>query len=339
MEVYCHLRSADLDDLRNIPQIAKNAENLGFDGISFSELAHDPFFPALLALEHTTNIKVGTSIAIAFARSPMLSAYMAWDLQRMSDGRFELGLGTQVKGHNERRFSVGWASPAPRLKEYVESIRAIWDCWQNGSKLNYQGKHYSIDLMTPEFNPGPLESELPKISIAAVGPVMSKVAGSVCDGIILHSFNNRKYVDQVILPKLQEGIASAGRLSDEVFISGGGMIATGPTEEEVMSEREICRSRISFYGSTRSYKTVMDMYGWGDTCLNLHQMSREGKWKEMVGLIDDEILDTFSVSGTYKQIGPGLKDRFRYASRIDLGLPSNEKDYSELSDLLEYLHK
>ncbi|MCH2525781.1 MAG: TIGR03617 family F420-dependent LLM class oxidoreductase [Dehalococcoidia bacterium] len=340
MEVYCHLRSGDQEDLRLIPKIAQTAEELGFDGISFSELAHDPFFPSIMAIEHTEKIRVATSIAIAFARSPMLSAYMAWDLQKMSDGRFELGLGTQVKGHNERRFSVPWYAPAPRMKEYVESIKSIWDCWQNGAELNYQGKHYSIDLMTPEFNPGKLDCDMPTISIAAVGPVMSKVAGSVCDGIILHSFNNNRYVEKVVLPNVEIGAKSNGRTMDDISIVAGGMIATGGDEEEVMLQREVCRKRISFYGSTRSYKSVMDMHEWGDTCLELHEMSKQGKWQEMPSLINESILDTFSVSGAYKDIGPALKERYgAYSSRISLGFPSDESSHSDLANLLRYLHE
>ena len=337
MKVYCGLPR---DNLKDIPKLAKAAEELGFDGISFGELAHDSFLLSTLALEHTKKIKVGTSIAIAFARSPMVSAYMSWDLQRMSDGRFELGLGSQVKGHNERRFGVQWSAPAPRIKEYVESIRAIWDCWQNGSQLNYQGKHYSITLMTPEFNPGPLDCEQPPIYIAAVGEAMTRVAGNVCDGILLHSFNNKRYVDEIILPNIEEGANSSGRNIEDISVSGGGMIATGATEEQVAQQREICRKRISFYGSTRSYKTVMDMHEWGDTCLRLHEMSKEGKWDEMPNLIDDTMVDTFSVSVTYKEIGPSLKERFgEYASRISIGLPSDVKDYNDVGDLLSYLHK
>ena len=175
MKVYCDIPSYDL---KNVPELAKRAEELGFDGISFGELAHDSFLLSTLALEHTKKLKVATGIAIAFARSPMVCAYMAWDLQRMSDGRFELGLGSQVKGHNERRFSVKWSAPAPRLKEYVESIKAIWDCWQNGTQLDYQGEHYGFTLMTPEFDPGPLECDHPPVYIAAVGPGMTRVAAA-----------------------------------------------------------------------------------------------------------------------------------------------------------------
>ncbi|MBH51654.1 MAG: LLM class F420-dependent oxidoreductase [Chloroflexi bacterium] len=337
MKVYCDIASYDL---KNVPELAKRAEELGFDGISFGELAHDSFLLSTLALEHTKRLKVATGIAIAFARSPMVCAYMAWDLQRMSDGRFELGLGSQVKGHNERRFSVNWSAPAPRLKEYVESIKAIWDCWQNGTHLDYRGEHYGFTLMTPEFDPGPLECAPPPVYIAAVGPGMTRVAAASSDGVLLHTFNNKRYVDEIILPQVSQGANRSGIKSEEVFVSGGGMIAVGASEEEVQSAREVYRKRISFYGSTRSYKTVMDMYEWGDTCLRLHEMSKEGKWDEMPNLIDDTMLDTFCVSGTYKNIGPSLKARYGdYASRISIKLPSDEKAYSDVGDLINYLHE
>lgn len=337
MKVYCDIPSYDL---KNVPELAKRAEELGFDGISFGELAHDSFLLSTLALEHTKKLKVATGIAIAFARSPMVCAYMAWDLQRMSDGRFELGLGSQVKGHNERRFSVKWSAPAPRLKEYVESIKAIWDCWQNGTQLDYQGEHYGFTLMTPEFDPGPLECDHPPVYIAAVGPGMTRVAAASSDGVLLHTFNNKRYVDEMILPQVSQGANRSGRKSEEIFVSGGGMIAVGSSEEEVQSAREVYRKRISFYGSTRSYKTVMDMYEWGDTCLRLHEMSKEGKWDEMPNLIDDTMLDTFCVSGTYKNIGPSLKARYGdYASRISIKLPNDEKAYSDVGDLINYLHE
>lgn len=337
MRVYGGLRSYDLTE---IPKQAQRAEALGFDGISFGELSHDVFLLAALALEHTSRITVGTSIAIAFPRSPMIVASSSWDLQRMSSGRFQLGLGTQVKGHNERRFSVKWSPPAPRMREYTESLRAIWDCWQNGTTLNYEGNHYSFTLMTPEFNPGPNDSPPPPVYFAAVGPAMCRTAGEVADGILLHSFNTQRYTEEVIMPKIEEGAKRAGRSINDVMIAGGGMIATGANDEEVHLGRENSRRRISFYGSTRTYKGVLDMHEWGDTCLRLHELSRQGKWDEMPNLIDDTMLDTFCVSGTYDEIGPKLKSRFGpFASRLSLGVPSDARDDDKLGALLDDLHK
>lgn len=337
MNVYGGLRSFDL---RELPAQAKRAEALGFDGVSFGELAHDVFLLAAVALEHTTRINVGTSIAIAFPRSPMVVGYTSWDLQRMSDGRFELGLGTQVKGHNERRFSVEWSPPAPRMKEYIQSLRSIWDCWQNGAPLKYQGRHYSFTLMTPEFNPGPNPSPRPPVYTAAVGAAMCRMAGEVADGILLHSFGTKRYTDEVIIPSIEQGARRGGRALGDLMISGGSMIATGGTEEEVHAARENSRRRISFYGSTRTYKPVLDMHEWGDTCLRLHELSIQGKWDEMPGLIDDTVLDTFCVSGTYGEIAPKLKDRFgSYASRISLNVPDNSRHDDKLGALLEELRK
>ncbi|MBI4339616.1 MAG: TIGR03617 family F420-dependent LLM class oxidoreductase, partial [Chloroflexi bacterium] len=270
MKVYGGLGSYDL---RGIPAQARRAEALGFDGVSFGEMAHDVFLLAALALEHTQRIQVGTSVAMAFPRSPMVVAYTAWDLQRMSGGRFELGLGTQVKGHNERRFSVKWTAPAPRMRDYIGSLKAIWDCWQHGGPLQYEGQHYAFSLMTPEFNPGPIEAPPPPVYVAAVGPAMCRMAGEAADGLLMHSFNTRRYTEEVVLPMVEQGAKRAGRSASDVMVSSGGMIATGASEAEVHAARENSRRRIAFYGSTRTYKGVLDLHEWGDTCLRLHELS------------------------------------------------------------------
>ncbi|MBI4197992.1 MAG: TIGR03617 family F420-dependent LLM class oxidoreductase [Chloroflexi bacterium] len=337
MKVYGGLRSYDL---KEVPAQAQRAEALGFDGVSFGELAHDVFLLCALALEHTSRLRIGTSIAIAFPRSPMIVAHTAWDLQRMSGGRFELGLGTQVKGHNERRFSVPWSPPAPRIREYIQSLRAIWDCWQNGAPLDYQGRHYTFTLMTPEFNPGPIDAPSPPVYLAAVGQAMCRAAGEAADGLLMHSFNTRRYTEEVVLPMVAQGAKRAGRPLDSLMVSAGGMIATGATEAQVHAARENSRRRIAFYGSTRTYKAVLDAHEWGDTCLRLHELSLQGKWSEMPKLVDDTMLDTFCVSGAYDQIGPRLKERFgAYAQRIGLGLPENPRHEDRLGALIEELHR
>ncbi len=337
MYVYGGLRTYDL---KEVPAQAQRAEALGFDGIGFGELAHDVFLLAAMALEHTQRLRVGTSIAIAFPRSPMIVAYTSWDLQRMSGGRFELGLGTQVKGHNERRFSVPWSAPAPRMREYIQSLRAIWDCWQHGTPLDYRGQHYTFTLMTPEFNPGPIGTPPPPVYVAAVGPAMCRAAGEAADGLLMHSFNTRRYTEEVVMPMVAQGSKRAGRSPSDVLVTGGGMIATGATEAEVVASRENSRRRIAFYGSTRTYKGVWDVHEWGDTCLRLHDLSIKGKWAEMPRLIDDTMLDTFCVSGTYDQIGPKLKERFGpYSQRISLGLPEDPRQEDRLGALLEELHR
>ena len=213
MKVYTGLRGLDL---REIPAAAQRAEALGFDGVHFGEINHDVFLLATLALEHTKRIHVGTAIAIAFARSPMVTAYVSWDLQKLSGGRFELGLGTQVKGHNERRFSVPWFAPAPRMREYGEALKSIWDCYQNGTPLNYQGKHYTFTLMNAEFNPGPIESPKPPTYLAAVGPVMTRVAGEAFNGLLAHPFTTKRFQQEVTVPLVKEGATRAGRKQQEL---------------------------------------------------------------------------------------------------------------------------
>ncbi len=338
MKVYTGLPARELSE---VPGQARRAEALGFDGVSFGELAHDVFLLAALAVEHTNRVAVATSIAIAFPRSPMIVAHTSWDLQRLSGGRFELGLGTQVKGHNERRFSVQWVPPAPRIREYAQSLRAIWDCWQNGTPLDYRGRHYSFTLMTPEFNPGPIEHPDVPVYVAAVGSVMCRVAGEVFDGILLHGFTTPRYTQEVILPMVEQGATRTGRSVDkDVTVSGGGFIATGATEEEVHRNREVIRRRISFYGSTRTYKTVLDLHGWGDTCLKLHEMSVKGQWDDMPGQITDPMLDTFCISGTYDEIAPKMKERYEaFASRISLAMPADPRYDDRMGALVEEIHR
>ena len=338
MKVYAHL---PIRELRDVPQQAQRAEALGFNGISFGEMAHDAFLLVALAAEHTQRVAVATSIALAFPRSPMTVAYMSWDLQRLSQGRFELGLGSQVKGHNERRFSVRWVPPAPRMREYVQSLRAIWDCWQNGTPLSYQGEHYSFSLMPPEFNPGPIEHPHVPVHAAAVGPVMCRIAGGSYDGILLHSLTTLRYAQEVILPMVEQGARRSGRsVGEEVMVSGGGFIATGATDEEVHRNREAARRRISFYGSTRTYKAVLDLHGWGDTCLKLYEMSLQGQWDEMPAQITDTMLDAFCVSGTYGEIAPKVKERYgSYASRISLSVPADRHYDDRLGALVEELQR
>ena len=337
MKVYTSL---PVEELREIPAQAQRAEALGFDGIAFSELAHDVFLEVALALEHTERIHAGPAITIAFARSPMAIAYASWDLQRLSNGRFELGLGTQVKGHNERRFSVPWTPPAPRMREYAQALRAIWDCYQNGTPLSYQGKHYSFTLMTPEFSPGKIDHPNIPIYIAAVGAAMSRVTGEAYDGVLPHSFTTPKYFQEVTLPQLEEGARRAGRTASDLMIDGGGFIATGPTEETVHRARETIRYRIAWYGSTRTYKVVMDLHEWGDTCLKLHELSVAKDWKAMPKLVTDTMLDTFCISGTYDEIVPKMRERYSSdVSRISLAMPADHRLDDRVGALAEEIRQ
>lgn len=331
--------AADAGKLAGIPEAARRAEELGYDFFSASETAHNPFLPLALAAEHTSRVELRTSIALAFARSPMDVAYMAWDLQALSGGRFTLGLGSQVRGHIVRRFSGTWAAPAPRMREYILALRAIWDCWQKGAKLDFHGQHYHFNLMPPFFSPGPIAHPSIKIHIAAVNPRMLQVAGEVCDGVILHSFNTARYTRDVVLPNLELGARKAGRSVKDLDISGGGFIITGANEEEVEAGKRAARARIAFYASTRSYAPVMKAHGWEDTAQKLYRMSVEGKWPQMAGEITDEMLEAFAVMGTYDEIVDRIKARYGpYATSILLPLPSHTAEEQERArDILRQL--
>lgn len=294
----------------DVKATAVAAEATGFDGFCAPEISSDPFITLSMAAAETSKIGVRTAIAVAFPRSPMMVANSAWSIQANSGGRFTLGLGTQVKGHNERRFSVPWVKPASRLIEYVESLHAIWRCWEKQERLHYQGEHYQFSLMTPEFSPKP--NGLPRVPVylAAVRPRMMTVAGKVGDGVRLHGFCTRKYLEQVALPNIEAGLAEAGRSRESFEICGGGFIATGPDQAAVDARLEWVRYRIAFYGSTRTYAPVMSLHGWDDLGAKLHVMSKEGRWKEMAAEIPDDVLHEFAVAGTYDEIAPKIEARF-----------------------------
>lgn len=309
-------------DLNTVGAAAKTAEAGGFSGISTQENRQDPFLPLAVAAAHTETLELRTNIAIAFARSPMVAANLSWDLQRASNGKFTLGLGSQVKGHNIRRFSVPWSAPAPRMREYVQAVRAIWDCWKNGSKLDYQGEHYQFSLMTPNFTPEPLIGDVPKIQIAAVGPAMMKVAAEECDGVMLHAFCTRKYLDNVILPRLQTGLDAKNKSSDEFEISGGGFIVTGKDDEAVNKMFEWVRMRVGFYGSTPSYWPVFEAHGWEDLGHKLNDMSKNGQWQDMTKEISDDVVHEFCAVGRHDQIHSAIQKRFGSAVDV-LALPAD----------------
>ena len=311
-----------VQDLKAVGAAAQAAEATGFSGISTQENRQDPFLPLAVAAAHTEDLELRTSIAIAFARSPMVAANMSWDLQRASNGNFTLGLGSQVKGHNVRRFSVPWSAPAPRMREYVQAIRAIWDCWKNGTPLDYQGEHYQFSLMTPNFTPEPLDGELPKIQIAAVGPAMTKVAAEECDGVMLHAFCTRKYLDEVILPKLQQGLNAKGKARTDFEISGGGFLVTGKDDEAVDKMFEWVRMRVGFYGSTPSYWPVFEAHGWQDLGQKLNDMSKKGQWQDMTREISDDVVREFCAVGRFDEIEKEISRRF--AGPIDvISMPSD----------------
>ena len=313
-----------------IAESARRADRLGFDSASSSETNHNPFLPVAIAAGHTENVNLRTSIALAFARSPMDMAYLAWDLQAMSGGRFVLGLGSQVRGHIVRRFSMDWSAPAPRMREYIQALRHIWNAWQNREPIRFHGDHYNFNLMPPFFNPGPIENPDVKVYISAVNPYMLRVAGEVCDGVLLHGFCTPKYTRDVIIPNLKIGADRAGRSLDEIEINAGGFIITGETEEEVESKKAGVKGQISFYASTRSYEGVMSTHGWDDTAAKLYRMSVDNKWPEMPGQITDEMLETFAVVGTYDEIVDKLKAAHGdYATSISFDFPTDTPEEEE----------
>jgi probable F420-dependent oxidoreductase len=303
------------DDLGAIGQRARELEDLGYDGIHTAETNHDPFLPLAVAAEHTERVQLGTGIAVAFARSPMTTANTAWDLNLYSGGRMMLGLGSQIQPHITKRFSMPWSHPAARMREFVSAMRAIWSSWQDGTKLDFRGEFYSHTLMTPFFNPGPNPYGAPKVYLAAVGEKMTEVAGEVCDGILIHGFTTERYVREVTIPAVERGLAKAGRARGDFEVSGPLFVVTGTTDEEIEAAKTGTRQQIAFYGSTPAYRGVLDLHGWGDLQGELNTLSKQGKWVEMGGLIDDDILDAFAVVAEPEGVAAELKRR--YAGIVD----------------------
>ena len=300
-------------DLAKSAESAKEAEAAGYSGAWTAETNHDPFFPLLLAAEHTQCMELGTSIAVAFARNPMTLANIGWDLQSYSKGRFILGLGSQIKPHITKRFSMEWSHPAARMREMIMAIRAIWDTWENGTPLNFRGDFYTHTLMTPFFTPDRADLAgfgTPKIFLAGVGELMTEVAGEVCDGFICHGFTTEKYLREVTLPALERGRAKAGKSMEGFEVVGPSFIVTGNNENEMNQAAAGTRQQIAFYGSTPAYKGVLDIHGWGGLQEELNSLSKQGQWVEMGNLINDEILNTFAVVGSPEQVAPELKRRY-----------------------------
>ena len=302
--------SITTDDLASIPETARQLEQAGFDVLTAQENRHDPFVPLTLAASTTERVGLETNVAISFPRSPMVTATVAWDLQALSNGRFALGLGSQIRPHNERRFSVPWSAPAPRMREYVQSLRAIYNCWQHGERLNYEGGHYQFTLMTPNFTPPPLASGPPPIHIAAVGPNMLGVAGRECDGANLHGFCTRAYLEEVILPRLNAGLEASGHSRQHFAISGGGFVATGATDEEVAKAFEFIRKRVGFYGSTPSYWPVLELHDLLDLGHKLNTLSKAGEWDAMTEAVSDDVASLFCARGRHDEIAPAIEAQF-----------------------------
>ncbi len=301
---------------------AQALEQLGYDGGFTFEGPHDPFLPLAVAAEHTERLELATAIAIAFARNPMTLAYLGNDLQLHSSGRFILGLGSQIRPHIEKRFSSTWSRPAARMRELVLAIRAIWRAWNQGEKLDFRGDFYSHTLMTPVFNPGQNPYGTPRIFVAGIGPKMTEVAGEVADGFFVHPFHTPKFVETLTLPALERGLATAGREREDFEIACQVMIASGSTEEEFTAARNAARAQISFYGSTPAYRPVLECHDRGELQTELNRLSKSGRWLEMAGLIDDDLLEKIAVVGSPDEIASKLRARCeKFADRVSLIAP------------------
>jgi probable F420-dependent oxidoreductase len=297
-------------DLRRVAAAARAVEAEAYDGVVAMENQHDPFLALAVAGAATERIELHTGVAIAFARTPMAVAEVGWDLAGATGGRFVIGLGSQVRAHNERRFSVPWSPPAPRMREYVQVLRAIWRCWKTGEKPAFEGAHYRFTLMTPNFAPEPIDAPPPPVMIAAVGPAMLKVAAEECDGVKLHGFCTRKYLEEAVAPRLAEGLAKARRRRENYEVSGGGFLATGPDDATVARMFEWVRSRVAFYGSTPAYFPVLAAHGLEDLGHKLHAMSRQGQWEAMTREVSDDAALLFAAVGRYDQIVEAIAARF-----------------------------
>jgi probable F420-dependent oxidoreductase len=296
--------------LSDIGPRARELEELGYDGLLTAETGHDAFLPIALAAEHTDRIELATGIAVAFARTPMVLAYTANDLQQMSKGRFVLGLGSQIKPHIEKRFSMPWSHPARRMREYILALQAIWSAWNDQTPLKFDGEFYKHTLMTPFFAPTPNPYGAPKVFLAAVGEMMTEVAGEVADGIIIHGFTTERYVKEVTMPAVERGLEKAGRARSSFQVSGPLFVVTGTTDEEIAAAAAGVKQQIAFYGSTPAYRGVLELHGWGDLQTELNGLSKQGKWVEMGELIDDDVLHAFAVVAGPEGVGAELKRRY-----------------------------
>jgi probable F420-dependent oxidoreductase len=312
------------DDLLESQKASVEAEEAGFDGIVALENAHGPFPPLSVAAMATNRIQIGTGVAIAFPRSPTIMAHAAWDLNKASNGRFYLGLGSQVKGHNERRYGIEWVPPAPRMRDYIGAVRAVWRAWEKEEPIDYHSDHYTLTLTTPNFAPRPMG--LPRIPIAmsAVGPAMLGVAGEVADGVRLHPFSTRRYLEERTLAQIDKGLERGGRDRSNIEVISGAFIATGADEEAVMKMKEYVRFRISFYCSTRSYWRVLELHDLVDLGEKLRPLPAEGRWDEMAAMIPDDVVDLFATVGTHDTIGKQIEERYAgLADSLSLFIPTD----------------
>jgi probable F420-dependent oxidoreductase len=309
-------------DAADAAETARKAEAEGFDGLWCAETGHDPFLALMLAAEHSRRLELGTGIAVAFARNPMSMAMVANDLQAYSKGRFMLGLGSQIKPHIEKRYSMAWSHPAPRMREYIAAMRAIWSAWNDGTKLAFRGDFYTHTLMPPFFNAGPNPYGPPLVYVAAVGPKMTEVAGEMADGLFAHGFTTARYMREVTIPALERGLGRAGRSRADFSVSYPAMIVTGTTDEEVEAATTAVRAQLAFYGSTPAYKPVLELHGWGELHGELNRMSKRGQWQAMGELLPDDLVDAFCVVAPPDKVPAAIVARFGdMVTRLSLYAP------------------
>jgi probable F420-dependent oxidoreductase len=297
-------------DLAETEAVAASLEAAGFDGGQLGEVAHDAFLPIVAAARSTERLELATGITVAFARNPMTVAMAAHDLHVYSGGRFILGLGSQIKPHITKRFSMPWSRPAARMEEFIAALRAIWACWNEEQPLKFRGEFYRHTLMTPMFNPGASPYGPPPVFLAAVGPKMTEVAGAVADGFFSHAFTTEGYFREVTQPALERGLESAARKRDEIEVSMPVFVVSGPDEESMARNGRSVRQQIAFYGSTPAYRGVLAHHGWGDASDELHAMSMEGKWEEMADVIDPAMLDAFAVVAAPDDLAAAILSRW-----------------------------
>jgi len=328
-------------DLLKVPKMAREVEDLGYDGMTSGEIKNDPYLPLVLAATSTERIRLTTAVVIAFPRSPTATAMIAWDLQAMSKGRFVLGLGPQVKGHIERRYGMPWAPPLPRMRDYILALRAVWNSWQNRVPLNFQSEHYKLSLMVPLFDPGPIDHPDIPIQLAAVNKGMCQLAGELCQGLRPHPICTPKYIADVMIPAIRNGATKTGRDLAGFDVVAQPLIATAPTRELLEPRIQDIRARVAFYASTRTYGEVFRHHGWGALVDELHEYSVKKRWEEMPKRISEEVLDTIAVIGTHDEIVGKLLTRYgKVATGLEWGMPIRTPDDREaLKAAIGELHR
>lgn len=317
--------------LARVANQASKLEGFGYDGLRLAELNHDPFLPLTIAAEHTQHAELVTSVAVAFARNPMSMAVLAHDLNAFSHGRLVLGIGSQVRPHIERRFSMPWHKAAAQMREFIESMNAIFDCWYEGRRLEYVGEYYQHTLMPATFTPDNTDAPRPRIALSATGPLMTKVAAEAADGMIMHPFSSERYMREVTIPAIETGLTNRGRSLEDFQLDYAPMLATARTDEALERAIDVLRDRIAFYGCTVAYKPVLDIHGWGDMQEELIALNRAHDKPGMAALISDEMIETIGIVGSPEEVVDKMKARFGgLIHRTGFGADLEQDDLTEM---------